>query len=170
MFERRHVVGGAAVTEEIVPGFKFSRASYLLSLLRPVVVQELELKVRHPLVISPPSPPSLPPHLHIHHHHHTIITITITTITITTITITTTPPPSHPPSPPSPSPPYHHHVIIKSPLLSFIFLQKHGLKVYLRDPSSYTPVLGTRDYLLLSSDPEQNKREISKFSKKDAEV
>lgn len=38
-------MGGAAVTEEIVPGFKFSRASYLLSLLRPVVVKELELKV-----------------------------------------------------------------------------------------------------------------------------
>ena len=33
------------MTEEIVPGFKFSRASYLLSLLRPVVVKELELKV-----------------------------------------------------------------------------------------------------------------------------
>ena len=30
VLERRHVIGGAAVTEEIVPGFKFSRASYLL--------------------------------------------------------------------------------------------------------------------------------------------
>ena len=29
VLERRHVIGGAAVTEEIVPGFKFSRASYL---------------------------------------------------------------------------------------------------------------------------------------------
>ena len=43
--ERRHVVGGAAVTEEIVPGFKFSRASYLLSLLRPTIVDHLELEV-----------------------------------------------------------------------------------------------------------------------------
>ncbi|KAK7110479.1 pyridine nucleotide-disulfide oxidoreductase domain-containing protein 2-like [Littorina saxatilis] len=44
VLERRHVLGGAAVTEEIVPGFKFSRASYLLSLLRPQIVQDLELK------------------------------------------------------------------------------------------------------------------------------
>ncbi|OWF40195.1 pyridine nucleotide-disulfide oxidoreductase domain-containing protein 2-like [Mizuhopecten yessoensis] len=42
--ERRHVIGGAAVTEEIIPGFKFSRASYVLSLLRPNIVQDLELK------------------------------------------------------------------------------------------------------------------------------
>ena len=46
MFERRHVIGGAAVTEEIVPGFKFSRASYVLSLLRPTIVKDLELKVQ----------------------------------------------------------------------------------------------------------------------------
>ncbi|CAJ0579727.1 unnamed protein product, partial [Mesorhabditis spiculigera] len=44
VLERRHVLGGAAVTEEIVPGFKFSRASYVLSLLRPVVINELNLK------------------------------------------------------------------------------------------------------------------------------
>ncbi|XP_069423584.1 pyridine nucleotide-disulfide oxidoreductase domain-containing protein 2 isoform X10 [Ovis canadensis] len=44
VFERRHVIGGAAVTEEIIPGFKFSRASYLLSLLRPQIYSELELK------------------------------------------------------------------------------------------------------------------------------
>ena len=45
VLERRHLLGGAAVTEEIIPGFKFSRASYLLSLLRPQVVKDLELKV-----------------------------------------------------------------------------------------------------------------------------
>jgi hypothetical protein len=45
VLEKRHVVGGAAVTEEIVPGFKFSRASYLLSLLRPHIYSDLELKV-----------------------------------------------------------------------------------------------------------------------------
>jgi hypothetical protein len=39
------VVGGAAVTEELVPGFRFSRASYLLSLLRPDIVRDLDLKV-----------------------------------------------------------------------------------------------------------------------------
>lgn len=45
VLEKRHVVGGAAVTEEIVPGFKFSRASYLLSLLRPHIYSDLELQV-----------------------------------------------------------------------------------------------------------------------------
>ncbi|XP_047408393.1 pyridine nucleotide-disulfide oxidoreductase domain-containing protein 2 isoform X5 [Sciurus carolinensis] len=44
VFERRHVIGGAAVTEEIISGFKFSRASYLLSLLRPQIYTDLELK------------------------------------------------------------------------------------------------------------------------------
>ena len=38
------VPGGAAVTEEIVPGYKFSRASYVLSLLRPQIFTDLELK------------------------------------------------------------------------------------------------------------------------------
>ena len=44
VFERRHTVGGAAVTEEIFPGFKFSRASYLAGLLRPDIIKELNLK------------------------------------------------------------------------------------------------------------------------------
>lgn len=39
VLERRHVIGGAAVTEELVPGFKFSRCSYLQSLLRPTVIR-----------------------------------------------------------------------------------------------------------------------------------
>lgn len=43
VLERRHVVGGAAVTEELTPGFKFSRASYLAGLLRPSVIDELRL-------------------------------------------------------------------------------------------------------------------------------
>src|SRR5271165_2050052 len=42
--ERRHVVGGAAVTEEVVPGFKFSVFSYLMSLLHPRVIADLELR------------------------------------------------------------------------------------------------------------------------------
>ncbi|KAM9612457.1 pyridine nucleotide-disulfide oxidoreductase domain-containing protein 2 isoform 3-T3 [Morphnus guianensis] len=49
VLEKRHVLGGAAVTEEIVPGFKFSRASYLLSLLRPQIYTELELQVPAPV-------------------------------------------------------------------------------------------------------------------------
>jgi phytoene dehydrogenase-like protein len=91
VFERREVLGGAAVTEEIVNGFKFSRGSYLLSLLRPVVVKELQLK-------------------------------------------------------------------------------KYGLKFYIRDPNSYTPVRDSKDYLLLGRDKFKNRQEIAKFSSKDAEV
>ena len=43
VLERRHVLGGAAVTEEIVPGFRFSVASYVVSLLRPEIIRDLEL-------------------------------------------------------------------------------------------------------------------------------
>src|ERR1700746_365825 len=50
--EGRDVLGGAAVTEEIVPGFRFSVASYVVSLLRPEIVRELELP-RHGLQILP---------------------------------------------------------------------------------------------------------------------
>ena len=41
--ERRSILGGAAVTEEVVPGFKFSVFSYLMSLLHPRVIADLEL-------------------------------------------------------------------------------------------------------------------------------
>ena len=41
--ERRHLVGGAAITEELHPGFWFTTFSYALSLLRPDIIQELEL-------------------------------------------------------------------------------------------------------------------------------
>ncbi len=40
VLERRHLVGGAAVTEEIYPGFKYSVCSYVVSLLRPEVIRE----------------------------------------------------------------------------------------------------------------------------------
>ena len=43
VLERRDVIGGAAVTEEVVPGFRFSVFSYLMSLLHPKVIAELEL-------------------------------------------------------------------------------------------------------------------------------
>ncbi len=52
VLERRHTVGGATVTEEVYPGFKYLIASYLISLLRPEVIQELEL-ARHGLQIMP---------------------------------------------------------------------------------------------------------------------
>jgi phytoene dehydrogenase-like protein len=35
VLEARNIVGGAATTEELIPGFKFSRFSYVCSLLRP---------------------------------------------------------------------------------------------------------------------------------------
>ncbi|RZF43771.1 hypothetical protein LSTR_LSTR009194 [Laodelphax striatellus] len=44
VLERRHIVGGAAITEEIIPGFQFSRASYVLSLLKPEIIDDLDLK------------------------------------------------------------------------------------------------------------------------------
>src|SRR3954467_1271306 len=43
VLERRHVVGGAAVTEEFHPGFRNSVASYTVSLLSPKVIAELKL-------------------------------------------------------------------------------------------------------------------------------
>jgi phytoene dehydrogenase-like protein len=52
VLERRHVLGGAAVTEEIVPGFRFSVASYVVSLLRPEVIRDLDLP-KHGLDILP---------------------------------------------------------------------------------------------------------------------
>ena len=52
VLERRHVLGGAAVTEELYPGFKYTVCSYVVSLLRPEVIQELEL-AKHGLHILP---------------------------------------------------------------------------------------------------------------------
>jgi phytoene dehydrogenase-like protein len=52
VLESRHVLGGAAVTEEIVPGFLFSVCSYVVSLLRPEIIRELDLP-RHGLEILP---------------------------------------------------------------------------------------------------------------------
>jgi len=43
ILERRHLVGGAAITEELYPGFQFTTFSYALSLLRPEIIHELEL-------------------------------------------------------------------------------------------------------------------------------
>src|SRR5689334_17107866 len=52
VLERRPLVGGAAVTEEIVPGFKFSVVSYVVSLLRPEIIRDLDLPA-HGLQILP---------------------------------------------------------------------------------------------------------------------
>ncbi|KAF3527241.1 hypothetical protein DY000_02039039 [Brassica cretica] len=60
VLERRHVIGGAAVTEEIVPGFKFSRCSYVQGLIRPCIISDLELG-RHGLKLLKRSPASFTP-------------------------------------------------------------------------------------------------------------
>src|SRR5213595_1373270 len=52
VLERRHVLGGAAVTEEVFPGFRYSVASYVVSLLRPEIIWDLDLP-RHGLEILP---------------------------------------------------------------------------------------------------------------------
>ena len=52
VLERRHVLGGAAVSEELHPGFTFSVCSYVVSLLRPHIIRELRL-ARHGLQIIP---------------------------------------------------------------------------------------------------------------------
>ncbi len=52
VLEQRHVLGGAAVTEEIFPGFRFSVFSYVVSLLRPEIIRDLDLP-KHGLDILP---------------------------------------------------------------------------------------------------------------------
>jgi Phytoene dehydrogenase and related proteins len=44
VFERREIVGGASVTEELWPGIKVSTGAYVLSLLRPKIIEDLQLK------------------------------------------------------------------------------------------------------------------------------
>jgi phytoene dehydrogenase-like protein len=52
VLEKRPLVGGAAVTEEVFPGFKFSVFSYVVSLLRPEIIRDLDLPA-HGLHILP---------------------------------------------------------------------------------------------------------------------
>ncbi|MBI2947100.1 MAG: NAD(P)/FAD-dependent oxidoreductase [Verrucomicrobia bacterium] len=89
VLERREVIGGCVVTEELWPGFKVSTASYVNSLFRPEIIRDLELK-------------------------------------------------------------------------------RHGFAMIPRSPSSFTPLPDGR-YLLMGPDKEMTRREVSKFSKKDAE-
>src|ERR671910_1831687 len=46
VLEKNDLVGGAAITEELMPGFSFTTFSYALSLLRPDIIHELDL-VKH---------------------------------------------------------------------------------------------------------------------------
>src|SRR3989442_6820963 len=89
VLERRELVGGCVVTEELWHGFKVSTASYVNRLFRPEIIRDLELK-------------------------------------------------------------------------------RHGFAMLPRSPSSFTPLPDGR-YLLMGPDKEMTRREVSKFSKKDAE-
>lgn len=46
VLERRHIIGGAAVTEEIADGFRASTYSYLMSILHPRIINDFELRNR----------------------------------------------------------------------------------------------------------------------------
>src|SRR4029079_3150538 len=52
VLERRHLLGGAAVSEQIFPGYTFSVFSYVVSLLRPEIIRDLELP-KHGMQILP---------------------------------------------------------------------------------------------------------------------
>jgi phytoene dehydrogenase-like protein len=52
VLERRDTLGGATFTQEVFPGFRFSVYSYVVSLLRPEIIRDLELP-RHGLHILP---------------------------------------------------------------------------------------------------------------------
>jgi phytoene dehydrogenase-like protein len=52
VLEQRHILGGAAASDEVFPGFTFSVYSYVVSLFRPHIVRELEL-TRHGYQVIP---------------------------------------------------------------------------------------------------------------------
>ncbi|QDU59220.1 Phytoene desaturase (lycopene-forming) [Planctomycetes bacterium Pan216] len=56
VLERRPLVGGACVTEEVFPGYRVSTASYVVSLLRPEIIRDLGLKERgYEVIVRDPS-------------------------------------------------------------------------------------------------------------------
>src|SRR3954452_12562805 len=55
VFERRDIVGGACVTEELWPGVRASPGAYTLSLLRARIIEELDLR-RQGLAVKPHEP------------------------------------------------------------------------------------------------------------------
>ncbi len=60
VLERRHVLGGCAVTENLWPGFRVSTAAYVISLFLPQIIRELRLK-EYGLRILPRNPSSFTP-------------------------------------------------------------------------------------------------------------
>lgn len=59
LLERRSISGGAAVTEEVWPGYKVSTASYVMGLLQPKVILDLELQ-KHGFEVIPSAPITFP--------------------------------------------------------------------------------------------------------------
>src|SRR5215212_4150579 len=60
VLERREIVGGCCITEELWPGFKVSTAAYVNSLLRPEIIRDLELK-KYGFEMIPRDPSSFTP-------------------------------------------------------------------------------------------------------------
>ncbi len=60
VLERRHVVGGACVTEEVFPGFKVSTAAYVNSLFRKEIIRDLRLE-EHGFAVLERNPSSFTP-------------------------------------------------------------------------------------------------------------
>ena len=60
VLEKRNQVGGACVTEEVFPGYRVSTTSYVCSLLRPKIIQDLELE-RYGLELLERDPSSFTP-------------------------------------------------------------------------------------------------------------
>src|SRR2546428_11464045 len=54
--ERRPIVGGACITEEVFPGVKLSRLAYSAGLFRPAIIPDLQ-----PARFGYPGPPFDPP-------------------------------------------------------------------------------------------------------------
>lgn len=63
VLERRHVLGGCSVTEELWPGYRVSTAAYVISLFLPEIIRELRL-AEYGLRILPRNPSSFTPLLH----------------------------------------------------------------------------------------------------------
>ena len=61
VLERRHLVGGACVTEETFPGFKVSTAAYVVSLFHKVIVSDLRL-AEYGFEVLPRDPSSFTPY------------------------------------------------------------------------------------------------------------
>jgi hypothetical protein len=160
VLERRHVVGGAAVTEEIVPGFKFSRASYLAGLLRPQIIKDFELEKFgyvdfNSLIRNPPTG--------WRHHSQDVATLIAHRCWHPSVQLETRP---------------------NRPTLTYSTVFSHTLPVCLfsccsfeylvRDPSSFTPTLldspSRGKSLLLGSDDAATAASIAQFSARDAET